>query len=237
MAAPGVYRLGHQPDTTAYTESGEPQTAAWPLLVRAVLNLIAALLVYRYGNTPVLYLLKYTVWPSNPTEAQVAFGEYGVRIVVAVFAVVVFGRMGRWREVYRRFLTPTELRRRAELVRSRAITREDGAPEPEKVESALEATMDPWAALRTPALAGALALLDADTRADRVSDVDYVRIHRVHQEVAAEAALLARFAEQVAARGAGLVCTRRSSVTCRSRGWWSTICWWVRSGWASRRTW
>ncbi|MFE0462562.1 ATP-binding protein [Kitasatospora sp. NPDC058965] len=195
-APPGVYRFRHRPSTAELDENGM-QTAAWPMLLRAFLNLLAAALVYRYGYEPMLYLVKYTIWPDHPTTAQYALGEYGARLVVAIVAIVVFGRMGRWREVYRRFLRPSELRHHLGTLRSRVVTSETGEPLPH-AENAEPA--DPWRGLRGVGLD--LAAVDRDTVAGDVTDVDYVRINRVYQEVAREPGLVAAFGEQVAGRGA-----------------------------------
>ncbi|WP_157537841.1 type IV secretory system conjugative DNA transfer family protein [Kitasatospora azatica] len=122
-------------------------------------------------------------------------------LLVAVAVVYFFGRMGRWTEVYRRYLSPAARRLSAE-VRARAITTEDGGPAAPFAEAAPLPVADPWQTLRQAGLAPALAAVDEDTRAARVTDVDYVRIHRVYRDVLADPALLRAFAEQIAARGA-----------------------------------
>lgn len=226
----GIYRLGYRPVDGATTE--DATVPAWPLLVRALLNLFAAGLTYKYGTLLVLYAVKLTIWPPNPTDAQIVFAEYLTRGVVVAFSIALFGRMGRWKEVYRRYLTPAAVKDHISLLRARAITTEDGAP----VAPATEGTtaLDPWAELRQAGLGQALAVVEGDTRAGRVGDVDYVRIHRVWREVLAEPALVGAFGEQVAVRGRRRVRIRRRRGICRG-GWRNTICCWDRCGWGRRR--
>ncbi|WP_329568182.1 ATP-binding protein [Kitasatospora sp. NBC_01266] len=196
-AEAGVYRLGYRPVDTTTVDATVP---AWPLFVRALLNLLAAGLTYRYGTVLVLYAVKLTIWPPNPTDAQIIFGDYLTRVVVVAFSIALFGRMGRWKEVYRRYLTPAAVKELGALLRARAITTEDGTPVPSATEGA--GVLDPWAELRQAGLGQALAAVEEDTRAGRVSDVDYVRIHRVWREVLGEPGLVGAFGEQVAVRGA-----------------------------------
>ena len=63
-------------------------------------------------------------------------------------------------------------------------------------------TADPWAALREAGFGAALGAVERDARGGVVTDVDYVRIHRVWQEVLGEPGLAGAFGEQVALRGA-----------------------------------
>ncbi|MFI9276149.1 ATP-binding protein [Kitasatospora sp. NPDC052896] len=176
---------------------------SWPLLTRAALNVVAGWLAYHYGAVVVLYTIRLTVWPSNPSELQIVLVEYLVKLGVAVVVVVIFGFMGRWMEVYRRYLAPARLRRVAEALRTHAVTDEEGGRnEVDRPEGTSETTSDPWGVLRAAGLEGVLGAVEEDTAAGAVSDVDYVRIHRVWREVGADPGLVGAFGEQVAARGA-----------------------------------
>ncbi|MCC9312179.1 ATP-binding protein [Kitasatospora sp. RB6PN24] len=204
-APAGVYRKGYLPPDPALPEDEEERLSTPLLLWRAVVGVAAYGFGYVCISWLVLNVLAFLGWFSPKTMSPDQFStiESLITIVILVALIPSCARLGRWVEVYRRFLSPSGFRRNVQPALRKAVTDERRDQQlAEAAEAALSA-QDPWAPLRGAGLAGALALLDADTRANRVNDVDYVRILRVHQEVAADPVLLARFAEQLAARGAG----------------------------------
>ncbi|MEY9950135.1 ATP-binding protein [Kitasatospora sp. GAS1066B] len=199
-AEPGIYRYGHLPSTA--TDTDEPPQPAGALLLRAAANVLVCLLAYRYGTPAVMYTIGYLGWFRALSPDQFNVVETLLNLLLLVLFLALFGRMGRWLEVYRRFLSPMGFRRNVLPLLSKAVTddRPAGA-EPARAE-AVDPALDPWAELRQAGLGQALAVVEGDTRAGRVGDVDYVRIHRVWREVLAEPALVGAFGEQVAVRGA-----------------------------------
>ncbi len=186
-AGPGVYRYGYRPVEPARGEDG--QVAAGPLLLRAGLNAVAAWLAFQPGTVLVLYLVKLTVWPPKATATEIELTQYLINLVVAVVLLAVFGRMGRWREVWRRFGAP---------VWAGAVTQDASvAVVPQEVPE-----RDVWRVLREAGQVGAVQRLEGEAAGGWVTDVDYVRIHRVWREVLAEPQLVTAFGEQVAVRGA-----------------------------------
>lgn len=231
-AEPGIYRYGHLPSTA--TDTDEPPQPAGALLLRAAANVLVCLLAYRYGTPAVMYTIGYLGWFRALSPDQFNVVETLLNLLLLVLFLALFGRMGRWLEVYRRFLSPMGFRRNVLPLLSKAVTddRPAGA-EPARAE-AVDPALDPWAELRQAGLGQALAVVEGDTRAGRVGDVDYVRIHRVWREVLAEPALVGAFGEQVAVRGRRRVRIRRRRGICRG-GWRNTICCWDRCGWGRRR--
>jgi hypothetical protein len=204
-AAPaGVYRSGYLPPDPGLPEDDEERLSTPLLLWRFVVSLGAYAFGYVALNWLVLNVLAFLGWfnPKNMTPGQ--FDVVATLITVAILVALVpsCARLGRWVEIYRRFLSPAGFRRNVQPALRKAVTDERRDREVAEAAEAALSAQDPWEAMRTAELAGALALLDADTQGNRVGDVDYVRINRVYQEVAQEPGLLARFAEQLAARGA-----------------------------------
>ncbi|WP_344445000.1 ATP-binding protein [Kitasatospora nipponensis] len=177
------------------------------MLLRAGANLLTFLLAYRYGMPAVMYTAGYLGWFHGLSADQFNVVASLMNLVLVILFIALFGRMGRWTEVYRRYLSPRGFSRNVRPVLAKIVTN-DGPPEAGRPDGGERATpespasADPWGVLRGAGLGEALAGVDADTRAGRVSDVDYVRIHRVWQEVVAEPGLVGAFGEQVAARGA-----------------------------------
>ncbi|MFF7638575.1 ATP-binding protein [Kitasatospora sp. NPDC008050] len=161
---------------------------------------MTCLLAYRYGTPAVMYTIGYLGWFHALSPDQFSVVETLINLVLVIFFIALFGRMGRWLEVYRRFLSPQGFRRNLLPVLSKAVT-DDGTAGATPV--AADPDIDPWAQLRQGGLGEVLGAVEEDTRAGRVSDVDYVRIHRVWREVAGQPGLVGAFGEQVAVRGAG----------------------------------
>ncbi|MEV7181136.1 ATP-binding protein [Kitasatospora sp. NPDC093679] len=178
---PGVFRLGHRPhDETRAEQAAVP---ARHLLLRAALNLVVAWFAFIYGVGLVLSGLQlvgvqYTDSDSATTEVLV------VNVVVLVVVIRVFGGMGRWAEVWRRYVTP---------LLSRTVTVEESQDAAERT----PLTTDPWAGIRGAAPQAARRL-----DGEPVGDVDYARIRHAWETVLADPELLPAFAEQVEVRGA-----------------------------------
>ncbi|MER6303787.1 ATP-binding protein [Kitasatospora sp. NPDC001539] len=185
-AGPGVYRLGYRRLDPERAEAAKVPT--WPLLLRAALNAVVGWLAFVYGvefakdGTTLIGVL--------PSQSAFVATSVVLTLNVLVLGVVikVFGRMGRWPEVWRRYAAP---------LLSRAVTREEPA---EEDAGAVEAPrrQDPWDALRRGGAAEAAARLEAEP----VGDVDYVRIRRAWESAQADPVFVPAFVEQVAARGA-----------------------------------
>ncbi|MEU8516045.1 ATP-binding protein [Kitasatospora sp. NPDC048722] len=185
-AEPGIYRLGYRQIDPERAEAAT--VAAWPLLLRAGLNGVVGWLAFLYGTQLVLRLIVMTVWVEHPTETAVTVVGVSVNVLVAAAVIKVFGRMGRWPEVWRRYAAP---------LLSRTVTQEERA---EESRVAVEAArrLDPWAGLREGGAAAAAGRLEGEA----VSDVDYVRIQQAWESAQADPVFVPAFVEQVGARGA-----------------------------------
>jgi hypothetical protein len=190
VAAPGVFRLGHTPRDPQRAE--DAAVPAGPLLLRAALNLVVAWIVFLYGRQLCLWALRQLGVGAGLGSGQRDLVALAVNVVVLVAAVRFFGRMGRWTEVFRRYVRP---------VLARTVTHEAPAADQEPAEAPGAAgrtgPADPWQDVRAAAPAVAHRL-----DAEAVGDVDYVRIRRAWEAVLAEPDLLPAFAEQVDVRGA-----------------------------------
>ncbi|MEV4559683.1 ATP-binding protein [Kitasatospora sp. NPDC049285] len=174
---PGIYRqhhVPHDPKTDADAETG-----AGPLLLRAGLNLVVAWLVFIYGRNLALSGLGMLGLGSLPSVPTILVA-LAVNVLIIAAVIKIFGRMGRWREVGRRFLMP---------LLTRTVTEEPPTPEAVSV-------VDVWAELR-PA-GDVVRRLEGEA----VGDVDYVRIHQAWRSVGGDVAAWQDFAAQVASRGA-----------------------------------
>ncbi|MFJ9697799.1 ATP-binding protein [Kitasatospora sp. NPDC101183] len=192
-AEPGVFRLGYRridPD-----KSEAARVAAWPLLLRAGLNAVVGWFAYLYGTQVLTYVLVWFggqagIGPlASPSEAEAMFTLLVVNVVVIGIVVKVFGRMGRWTEVWRRYAAP---------LLSRTVTQEQPTRQQEEAPVAEAGRRDPWDGLRRGGAAAAAARLDGEP----VGDVDYVRIQRAWESAQADHVFVPAFVEQVAARGA-----------------------------------
>ncbi|GAA2840915.1 hypothetical protein GCM10010441_76410 [Kitasatospora paracochleata] len=177
---PGIYRQNYVPLTESQAEAAGVPAGA--LLLRAVLNLIVAWFAFIYGRGLALSGLGLLGLGSLPTFPTILLALV-VNLLVLFAAVALFGRMGRWAEVWRRWIAPTL---------ARTVTQEPAAPDA----PAVVGPADVWAELRGVGdVAGRL-------EGEAVGDVDYVRIHQAWRSVVAEPSLVGEFVEQVAARGA-----------------------------------
>ncbi|MFJ5886518.1 ATP-binding protein [Kitasatospora cineracea] len=176
-AAPGIYRQHHTPHDPKAAE--QASTPAGPLLLRAALNLLAAWLVFIYGRGFALSGLGL-LGLGSLSEIPTILVALAVNLLIIAGVIRVFGRMGRWREVGRRFLLP---------LLSRTVTEVPAEPEQAPV-------VDVWAELR-PA-GDVVRRLEGEA----VGDVDYVRLHQAWRTVGSDPGAWQEFAAQVAARGA-----------------------------------
>ncbi|MFF3115935.1 ATP-binding protein [Kitasatospora sp. NPDC057904] len=195
-AAPGIYRQGHE--LIDATQAEEAKVPTGQLLWRALLNLVATFATY-YIGTFVLMWVTGTLfgWFAGTTPEQFNVVQILINLVTISCAAAVFWRTGRWREVWRRFLSPAGWRRNVAPVLALAVTHEGPALARSADEAAVVPAADPWIAQR---LGGASA---AAARLDRLSvgDVDYVRIQRAWESAQADAVFVPAFVDQVMARG------------------------------------
>ncbi|WP_395296142.1 ATP-binding protein [Kitasatospora hibisci] len=189
-APPGIYRQGYAQIDPDRAEDAKVPT--WPLLLRAGLNAVVGWFAYLYGTQLMTYILVWFgtqtgIGPlAEPSQSEAMFTLLVVNVIVLALVIKVFGRMGRWTEVWRRYAAP---------LLSRAVT------EAEPVESegaAAERPADPWAELRHGGAAAAAGRLAGET----VGDVDFVRIHQAWESAQADPVFVPAFVEQVTARGA-----------------------------------
>ena len=190
--AAGIFRLGHRPHDGSRAEHAA--VPAGPLLLRAALNLVVAWLAFIYGvdlSITGLSLLSALPTTTGPATSVV------LALNGAVLAVVikVFGRMGRWTEVWRRYVTP---------LLSRTVSVETGLAGTDQHPAG---PADPWYGLRHGGAPQAALRLDGEA----VGDVDYARIRRAWQVVLGDPELLPAFVEQVEVRGAA-ACAHPSEV-------------------------
>ncbi|CAN3983019.1 ATP-binding protein [Kitasatospora purpeofusca] len=190
-ADPGIFRQEHRQLDPDRAEAAKVPT--WPLLLRAGLNAVVGWFAYLYGTQLLMYLLVWFgrqtgIGPlAEPSEAGAMFTLLIANVAVLAVVIKVFGRMGRWPEVWRRYALP---------LLSRTVTEEVPAAEEEQSEAARR--RDPWAVLRQGGAAVAAGRLDGEA----VGDVDYVRIRRAWESAQADPAFLPAFVEQVSQRGA-----------------------------------
>ncbi|MGW4807594.1 ATP-binding protein [Kitasatospora sp. NPDC004272] len=177
-AAPGIYRQHHTPHDPKAAE--QAKTPAGPLLLRAVLNLAVGLFVYLEGVSLVQGLLT-AIGLTAPNSFVISLLiAAAVNVALIILVLMVFGRMGRWGEVWRRWIAP---------VLAHTVTEVPPTPEAAPV-------VDVWAELR-PA-GEAVRRLDGEP----VGDVDYVRLHQAWRTVGTDPVAWQEFAQQLAARGA-----------------------------------
>lgn len=195
--APGVYTYGHTPRPAA----DPSRLSDRQLIGRAVGAALGGWLTYSICNDYLSWLwIKPLVWLGFAPDTGVQWTPGQVhRFVVAanVYSViwwialaVVWGRVGRWPEVFRRYLRPA-LRR---VVPRAERAEQDGG----------QAVADPagWPQLRAVGQHAAADRLAADLAAGRMSDVDHTRLCRAWSNASTSPAGVEAFARAVAERGA-----------------------------------
>ncbi|UJB44249.1 ATP-binding protein [Streptomyces sp. A1-5] len=193
-APPGIWTYGHRP-----RRAEEPdRVPARQLISGAIISFLCGWLLWSllwngylgpYWYWP-LQLLRPDSWAAARTSGDhtaflvVSNAYYGLWILGIAF---VFGRLGRWPELIRRFITPLVRR-----LRDRAPA---AAPEP---------ASDPaqWPELRAHGAPDAADRLAAEARGGAMNDVDVVRIGRAWRSVRAGRNSLASFTDTVLRHGA-----------------------------------
>ncbi|MFE0100964.1 ATP-binding protein [Streptomyces sp. NPDC059009] len=188
-AAPGVWRFGH----VARPEQEPELIPSRQLLSGALIAFLVGWLVWSllwngylggWWVVPIELLLPDS-WIYGQGRVGNAFVWYGYYTVIALIIMIGVGKLGRWGEVWRRFVLP----------RFRRPAPQAPPPPPEE---------DPaqWPQLRA---AGADAVADrlaADAGAGLMRDIDHARIARAWASVRAGRNTLAAFGEAVRRDGA-----------------------------------
>ncbi|WP_052439546.1 hypothetical protein [Streptacidiphilus jiangxiensis] len=184
---PAIFSLGPEPRPSDPKTLADDAIPGWKLILRAALNFLVALEIFMWLTGGALVWALGFVWPALIKAAgQEEFWATTLLnllyVPVALILVFVFGRMGRWKAVWRRYGSPAWSRLRGVAVPTAGPVR--GPVEP----------VDVWGPLRVVADPGTLALLDAETAQGLVGDVDHQRLlgalERVRQEPERLAALL-----------------------------------------------
>ncbi|MEU5545861.1 ATP-binding protein [Streptomyces sioyaensis] len=191
-AAPGIWTFGHRPRAAADPD----RVPARQLISGAVISFLCGWLLWSLLWNQ--YLGSYWLWPLvllTPDSWRAAGGDKMVYVVatylyyglVLALLVVVFGRLGRWPELARRFLGPAlgRLRKRAP------------APKPQPAADRAQ-----WPELRAHGAAHAADKLAAEARTGRMNDVDVARIERAWHSVRSGKNSLASFTDTVLRHGA-----------------------------------
>ncbi|MFI6449582.1 ATP-binding protein [Kitasatospora sp. NPDC050543] len=181
---PGIFRQGYRRIDPERAEAAKVPVGA--LLLRAALNAVVGWFAYVYGVELGNYLATLVGLLPSTSQSVATFVVLALNALVVALVVTVFGRMGRWPEVWRRFAAP---------LLARTVTIEEPA---EQTAADAAGPVDPWELLRRGGAGAAAGRLDAEP----VSDVDYVRIQRAWEAVAADPEILPAFVDQVDARGA-----------------------------------
>ncbi|MBC9723615.1 ATP-binding protein [Streptomyces sp. TRM68367] len=193
-AAPGVWRFGHTPRP----DEAPDETPARQLLSGALIAFLVAWLIWSllYNG----YLGSYWLWPylaffpdswthpkTDGAEVMGAIASYLYYGVIAGILMIGAGRLGRWGEVWRRFVVP--------LVRRAAPATPERPPAP-------EADPAEFPQLRAAGAADAAERLATEARAGLMRDVDHARITRAWQGVRTGRHTLATFTGAVLGDGA-----------------------------------
>jgi hypothetical protein len=189
-ALPGVWRFGHRPRAKEEPE----QIPTRQLISGAVIAFLVGWLVWsllQNGYVGEWWLLPFKLivpasWRGGSSEVVNYLVYEGYELLVAFLIMIVVGRLGRWGEIWRRFVVP-HLRRGPE--------REQAVPAPAE---------DPaeWPQLRAAGAVDAADRLAAEARAGRMRDVDHARIARAWQGVRGGRFSLATFTSAVLQDGA-----------------------------------
>lgn len=200
--APGIYGYGHVP-----RPPHDPNRLSDRQLVGgALLSLLAALMVWSLilAEYIPLYSLVLLVIPDSWQSggSAVVLG-YTVDVLIIAGLVKVFGRMGHWLEVWRRYLAP---------VARRLSDTPDPALTPASSASSAAPQADPapgdtaestaWPELRRAGHPEIAERLDADIREGRMNDVDYARLRRAWESVEKLPGRITAFTDAVLRHGA-----------------------------------
>ncbi|MEV4435107.1 ATP-binding protein [Streptomyces sp. NPDC049585] len=191
-AGPGIWAFGHRPKPPEEPD----RIPSRQLLSGAVIALLCGWLLWSLLWNG--YLGHYWIWPlfALTPDSWRQGGMLAVWVVYAYYTlcalvlVVVFGRLGRWGQVWRRWVTPA-LRR---------LWDDGGEPAPETPGTAHDPAA--WPHLRAAGAHAAADRLAADARAGIMNDVDHARIERAWEAARARPDRLAAFTDAVLEQGA-----------------------------------
>lgn len=189
-ALPGVWRFGHRPRSAQEPEQMPSRQLLTGALIAFLVGwLIWSLLANGYlGGWWILplELLTPDSWRTSDSQIVnlVVWDGYTLLVVLAIMVGV--GRLGRWDEVWRRFVKP-RLRR----------------PEPREPQPVTEEGPVGWPALRAAGAHDAAERLAGEARQGLMRDVDHARITRAWQGVLGGRHSLASFTGAVLSHGAG----------------------------------
>ncbi|WP_370088438.1 ATP-binding protein [Streptacidiphilus sp. MAP12-16] len=142
----------------------------WQLLLRALLNLVVAWEVFHYlGSLAIFWVPALVQSMGGGAGLQGAVSQVAYYGPVALLIAWFFGRMGRWPLVWRRYGRPLVHRAAGVAERRAVIPAQGGAQVP---------VVDPWREFRSLAEPDGLVLLDQETVAGQVNDVDHQRLNR-----------------------------------------------------------
>jgi hypothetical protein len=193
QAEPGIWAFGHRP--RAAEDPG--RIPGRQLLSGALIAFLCGWLLWSLLWNG--YLGSYWLWPlflftpdswreSGGSQLAYVWASYLYYGLVALLLLAVFGRLGRWLEIWRRYGSPVLHR-----------FRDDPSAQPPAHPQADPAE---WPELRAAGAVGPADRLASEARAGRMNDVDHARIHRAWQSVRARPARLSAFADTVLRHGA-----------------------------------
>lgn len=191
-AAPGVWRFGHRPRPAEEPE----EIPTRQLLSGALIAFLVGWLIWSLLQNGYLgawwWVPLELVTPDSWRGGDSDLGENGTFILyrgyealVALAIMVGVGRLGRWGEVWRRFVAPRFRR-----------------PEPQEALPAPEDDPAQWNQLRAAGAVDAAERLASDARTGLMRDVDHARILRAWHSVRSGRHSLATFTSAVLRDGA-----------------------------------
>ncbi|MFI0769769.1 ATP-binding protein [Streptomyces sp. NPDC021218] len=193
-AAPGVWTYEHKPKAPEEPDRIPGRRLLSGALISALCGwLVWSLIYYEYFGSFYLwplYLLTPESWVEGADKMAFVWAWRIYQVIFAGVLAVIFGRVGHWSEVWRRYVAPLFRRAWDEPAPEAAAA---GRPEGDPVE---------WPHLRAAGAHSAADRLAADARAGAMNDVDHARIERAWQSVRAGRNSLASFTDTVLRHGA-----------------------------------
>ncbi|MER6080859.1 ATP-binding protein [Streptomyces sp. NPDC001833] len=194
-AAPGVWRFGYRPRAEQEPEElPTRQLLSGALIAFLVGWLVWSLLTHGYlgawWGLPLQLLLPASWQGANATISPTAtrFIYEGYTYLVALTIMLVVGKLGRWGEVWRRFVAP-----RFRAAASAGSRQEPPAPSEDPAQ---------WPHLRAAGADAAADRLAGEARSGLMRDVDHARIARAWQGVRSGRHSMATFTAAVVKDGA-----------------------------------
>ncbi|MBB4782201.1 hypothetical protein BJY27_003162 [Streptomyces rapamycinicus] len=193
-AGPGVWTYEHKPKAPEEPDRIPGQRLLSGALISALCGwLVWSLIYYEYFGSFYLwplYLLTPESWVEGDDKMAFVWAWRIYQVIFAGVLAVIFGRVGHWPEVWRRYVAPLFRRAWDEPAPEAAAA---GRPEGDPVE---------WPQLRAAGGHSAADRLAADARGGAMNDVDHARIERAWQSVRAGRNSLASFTDTVLRNGA-----------------------------------